>query len=96
MLFFQLLAPRLPFDHLQRLFVTDRTNISPAASDLVALDTQPSCPAHLPHIHTEHAAGSMALKENAERVAAEFDFGPDAVRKAVKEFIREMGTLQQL
>jgi hypothetical protein len=34
----------------------------------------------------------MALAEQARRVAGEFDFGPDAVNKAVKEFIREMGT----
>lgn len=34
---------------------------------------------------------SMALAEQAKRVAAEFDFGPDAVNKAVKEFVREMG-----
>jgi hexokinase len=33
----------------------------------------------------------MALAEQAKRVAAEFDFGDDAVKKAVKEFIREMG-----
>lgn len=34
---------------------------------------------------------SMVLVEHAKRVAAEFEFGPDAVNKAVKEFIREMG-----
>lgn len=34
---------------------------------------------------------SMALAEQAKRVAAEFDFEQDAVNKAVKEFIREMG-----
>jgi hexokinase len=33
----------------------------------------------------------MALAEQAKRVAAEFDFGDDAVNKAVKEFRREMG-----
>ncbi|KAF2741132.1 glucokinase [Polyplosphaeria fusca] len=32
----------------------------------------------------------MGLAQEAKRVADEFDFGPDAVRKAVKEFIREM------
>jgi hexokinase len=36
---------------------------------------------------------SMALAEQAKRVAAEFDYSPDAVNKAVHEFIREMGTL---
>jgi hexokinase len=34
---------------------------------------------------------SMALAEQAKRVAAEFDYSPDAVNKAVQEFIREMG-----
>jgi hexokinase len=33
----------------------------------------------------------MALLEKAKRVAAQFDFTPDDVRRAVKEFIREMG-----
>jgi hexokinase len=33
----------------------------------------------------------MALAEQAKRVAAEFDFGDDAVNKAVEEFRREMG-----
>lgn len=35
----------------------------------------------------------MGLAEHAKRVAAEFEFGPENVRQAVKEFIREMGTL---
>ena len=34
----------------------------------------------------------MVLAEQAKRVAAEFDYSPDAVNKAVLEFIREMGT----
>ena len=34
---------------------------------------------------------SMALADQARQVAAEFEFGADAVNKAVKEFIREMG-----
>jgi hexokinase len=33
----------------------------------------------------------MALADQAKRVAAEFAFEKDAVNKAVKEFIREMG-----
>ncbi|KAI4957242.1 hypothetical protein J4E86_005716 [Alternaria arbusti] len=33
---------------------------------------------------------SMTLKDQAKRVAAEFDFDDNAVNKAVKEFIREM------
>lgn len=44
--------------------------------------------------HTERRRNylNMGIAEHAKRVAAEFEFGPDAVRKAVKEFIREMGT----
>jgi len=38
---------------------------------------------------------SMALAEQARRVATEFDFSTDAVNKAVREFIREMGTRQR-
>jgi len=34
----------------------------------------------------------MALVDAAKRVAAEFEYSPDDVRKGVKEFIREMGS----
>jgi hexokinase len=37
---------------------------------------------------------SMTLADQAKRVAAEFNFGKDAVNKAVKEFIREMGRIK--
>lgn len=40
--------------------------------------------------NTKHER-SMTLADQAKRVAAEFDFEKDAVNKAVKEFIREMG-----
>lgn len=33
----------------------------------------------------------MSLAEAAKRVAAEFEYGPEALNKGVKEFIREMG-----
>lgn len=33
----------------------------------------------------------MSLLQDAKRVAAEFEYGTDAVNKGVKEFIREMG-----
>jgi hexokinase len=36
----------------------------------------------------------MTLADQAKRVAAEFNFGKDAVNKAVKEFIREMGRIK--
>lgn len=32
----------------------------------------------------------MALAEEAKRIAAQFDYPPDEVRKGVKEFIRQM------
>lgn len=38
-----------------------------------------------------HTERSMALADQARRVAAQFEFGPGHVRKAVDEFIREMG-----
>jgi hexokinase len=38
----------------------------------------------------------MALAEQAKRVAAEFDFGDDAVNTAVKEFRREMGMCRNI
>lgn len=34
----------------------------------------------------------MKLQEAAHKVAAEFEFPPSAVRAAVDEFLREMGT----
>ena len=33
----------------------------------------------------------MALLDRARKVAAEFEYGPEEVRKGVAEFIREMG-----
>lgn len=33
----------------------------------------------------------MALADEARRVAAEFTFTPDDVRRSTKEFIRQMG-----
>jgi len=64
----------------------------------VLLHEPPFCPVHPPqavdfkgtfHTDTER---SMSLAEQARRVAAEFDFPAEHVRRAVKEFIREMGT----
>ncbi len=36
-------------------------------------------------------AHRMALLQEAKRVAADFEYSPDDVRKGVKEFIRQMG-----
>jgi len=94
-----LLAPRLPHELLRFFSANDhRHATSPAASSRQpAFYKEPLvCPK--PSIRTNSAITfntdterSMALAEQARRVAAEFDFGPDAVNKAVKEFIREMG-----
>lgn len=96
----QLLAPRLPLD-IVRFFTTKQH--WHVTSPAVSLRESPffNDPAVCPKSsHKVEIAGtfnkdterSMALAEQAKRVAAEFDFGPDAVNKAVHEFIREMGT----
>jgi len=36
----------------------------------------------------------MGLAEEAQRVAAEFEYGDEALNKGVKEFIRQMGALR--
>lgn len=62
----------------------------------IVLQDPPTCPKPEQHVefvgtfNTDHKR-SMALADQAKRVAAEFDFSDDAVNKAVKEFIREMG-----
>ena len=38
-------------------------------------------------------APDMALREAAERIAAQFDFPPSDVNKAVKEFLNQLGKL---
>lgn len=96
----QLLAPRLPHEIVRFLTTKQHWHVtSPAAPSgpSALLKQPPVCPRPS---HSVEFAGtfytdterSMALAEQARRVAAEFDFGPDAVNKAVREFIREMGT----
>ena len=38
----------------------------------------------------------MSLLQRAKQIAAEFDYTPEDVRKAVKEFIRQMGWCSKL
>jgi hexokinase len=84
----QSIAPHLTRDLVQNLS---------ARTQHLHLYLQPRNP--IPHhnngkfAHTfyTHTTKSMALAEQAKRVAAEFDFDQDHVRSAVKEFIREMG-----
>jgi hexokinase len=94
-----LFAPRSP-PTLREIF--DRTQHWRATSPSLTLrnplvfEEQPICPKPKQHVEFKGTFNtrperSMALAEQAKRVAAEFDFGKDAVNKAVKEFIREMG-----
>ena len=60
------------------------------------LQEPPVCPKPEQHVEfvgtfNRNHKRSMALADQAKQVAAEFDFSDDAVNKAVKEFIREMG-----
>jgi hexokinase len=100
----QFLTPRLPHEIL-KLFKTTQhwgvtsPDITPRGS--VLFKTPPTCPKPEQQVefkgtfYKEHDR-SMALVEQARRVSAEFDFDADHVRKAVKEFIREMGTSGEL
>ncbi|KAF1940641.1 glucokinase GLK1 [Clathrospora elynae] len=89
----QFFAPHLPYAIL-RLFTHDQAlNITPR--NPIVLQEPPTCPeseAQVKYVGTFNTkpTRSMALAEQAKRVAAEFEFGDDAVNKAVKEFIREM------
>jgi len=99
-----LVAPHLPHEILRFFTTTTTTTVhpwhvtspvdSPHATALYK--TPPVCPKPTPKVDfagtfNTDTVRSMALAEQAKRVAAEFEFGPDAVNKAVKEFIREMG-----
>jgi hexokinase len=94
-----LLPPRFPHT-LREIF--DKTQHWRVSSPSVTLrnplvfEELPICPKAVQHVefqgtfHTQPER-SMALADQAKRVAAEFDFEKDAVNKAVKEFVREMG-----
>lgn len=93
------LAPRLPHT-VHEIF--DRSQHWRASSQGITLrnplvfQQQSVCPKPTQHVEFKGTFNtrperSMALADQAKRVAAEFDFSQDAVNKAVKEFIREMG-----
>ncbi len=76
-----------PLEIPQDLFTRESyLSTSIASSDRTCIKPEP---------FSDHLAYSslnkMSLLEEAKRVAAEFEFGADAVNKGVKEFIREMG-----
>jgi hexokinase len=94
-----LLAPHFP-GTLHEIF--DRTQHWRVSSPSVTLrnplvfQEQPICPKPKQRVEFKGTFNtrperSMALADQAKRVAAEFEFEQDAVNKAVKEFIREMG-----
>ncbi|KAH7075474.1 hypothetical protein BKA63DRAFT_490452 [Paraphoma chrysanthemicola] len=93
-----LLAPRLP--HTLREIFTDTQHWRVSSPGItlrnpVVFQEPPICPKPEQHVEFKGTFNtrperSMALADQAKRVAAEFDFGKDAVNKAVKEFIREM------
>lgn len=99
----QLFAPQLPHAILTRVFLFfdsshDYASTPPVISlrNPIVVHEQPVCVK--PVLHTEFQGTfntrperSMALADRAKQVAAEFDFGKDAVNKAVEEFVREMG-----
>ena len=98
-LFFQVFAPHFPLTAL-RFFTKDQhwTVRSPGITlrNPVLFHEPQICPrpqqvAEFEGTFNTHPTRSMALAEQAKRVAAEFDFSDDGVNKAVKEFIREMG-----
>ncbi|KAF2465965.1 uncharacterized protein BDR25DRAFT_294582 [Lindgomyces ingoldianus] len=94
----QLLVPRLPHEILQYFSPKQHWRVTSPSVPLhspTLHKSPPTCPR--PPQHVEFAGTfntdterSMALAEQAKRVAAEFEFGQEDVRKAVKEFIREM------
>ncbi|KAJ4347533.1 glucokinase [Ascochyta clinopodiicola] len=97
-LFFQVFAPHFPHTVL-RFFTKDQHwHVSSPGITLrnpVLFHEPQICPKPEQTVEFEgtfntHPTRSMALTEQAKRVAAEFDFSNDAVNKAVKEFIREM------
>jgi hexokinase len=98
----QFIAPHLSHNLLQNLTANTRHHwraTSPGFTlhnPLLYKDNPPVCLKPEPHVDFAQTfytdtTRSMALAEQAKRVAAEFDFDQDHVRKAVKEFIREMG-----
>lgn len=104
-LFVQLLAPHFP--HTVLLFFTQDQHwrvSSPGITlrnPVLFQEESAFCPKPQQQVEfvgtfNTRPKRSMALAEQAKRVAAEFDFEQDAVNKAVKEFIREMGACNRM
>jgi hexokinase len=94
-----LLPPRFPHAIREIFDQTQHWRVSPPSVTLrnpLVFEEPKTCPKSVQHVefkgtfHTKPER-SMALADQAKRVAAEFDFGKDAVNKAVQEFLREMG-----
>lgn len=93
------LAPRFPHTIREIFNGTQLWRASSPAITIrnpVVFHEPPICPKPVQHVEFKGTFNtrperSMALADQAKRVAAEFDFEQDAVNKAVKEFIREMG-----
>ncbi|KAF2202108.1 hypothetical protein GQ43DRAFT_455311 [Delitschia confertaspora ATCC 74209] len=86
----QFLAPRLPFQILQSF-----TSKQISLRNPIVFTSPPTCPKPPPLFESSSTfytdtERSMALAEQAKKVAAEFDFPKENVNKAVKEFLREM------
>jgi hexokinase len=93
------LAPRFPHTIHEIFDRTQHWRVSSPAITLrnpLVFHEPPICPKPKQHVEFKGTFNtrperSMALADQAKRVAAEFGFEKDAVNKAVKEFIREMG-----
>lgn len=94
-----LLAPHFP-DTLHEIFYRTQhwrtSSPSVILRNRLVFQEQQICPKPKQHVEFKGTFNtrperSMALADQAKQVAAEFDFKQDAVNKAVKEFIREMG-----
>ncbi len=98
-LFFQVFAPHFPLTVLRFVTRDQHWHVSSPGITLrnpVLFHEFPICPKPEQTVESAatfntHPKRSMALAEQAKRVAAEFDFTDDGLNKAVKEFIREMG-----
>jgi hypothetical protein len=75
---------------------TSRWTARTRPSEIFSSGCCKALPTYLPHFESRKEimppVDPQALIAKAEAVARQFEFGPDDVRKGVKEFIREMGT----
>lgn len=92
-----LLAPRLLLQNGQFDFLPSASQQCPAQQTSTVVFTEPlTCPTPEPVLefkgsfYNPSAPRSMALAEEARRVAAEFEYPPEEVNKGVKAFLRQM------